>query len=172
VDAEDKNIFSRMVFPRHKGGQGIDFLLVGESQREHVVVMFSIQDKSGRMYTQREPIEPREIGQLYQLFFRENYPKDISDHDHQQIITDANNKIIGGLTYRYLDDHNILLDGMVVISSLQGKGLASSMMRNFFSSMAAQKIKVVKAHFLFGNYYLKNFFEVDKKWGALIKTLN
>ncbi len=172
VDAEDMKIFSRMVFPRHQGGQGIDFLRVGESQKEHVVVMFSIQDKTGRMYTQREPIEPREIGQLYQLFFRENYPKDISDHDHQQIITEASNRIVGGLTYRFLDDHNVLLDGMVVTSSLQGKGLASAMMRNFFTSMAAQKIKVVKAHFLFGNYYLKNFFEVDKKWGALIKTLN
>ncbi len=171
-DPDDKNIFSRMVFPRHQGEQGIDFLRVGESLQEHVVVRFSIQDKTGRKYIQREPIEPREIGQLYQLFFRENYPREISDHDHQHIVTDENNKIIGGLTFRFLEDQNILLDGVVVTSSFQGKGIASSMINNFFSSMAARKIKVVKAHFLFGNYYLKHFFEVDKKWGALIKMLN
>jgi hypothetical protein len=46
------------------------------------------------------------------------------------------------------------------------------MIGNFFTSMAARGVKVVKAHFLLGNYYLKHYFEVDKKWGALVKKLN
>lgn len=172
TDHEDKSIFSRMVFPHHEGAQNIGFLRVGDNQQEHIVVSFNIQDKKGRKFTQREPIEARETGLLYQLFFRENYPKEISSLDHQQVITDENNKIIGGLTYRFLEDHNALLDGIVIAAAFQGNGIASAMILNFFSSMAALKIKVVKAHFLLGNYYLKHFFEVDKKWGALIKTLN
>ena len=170
-DHEDKNVFSRMVFPRLQGEQGFDFMKVGESQQEHVVVRFSFQDQSGRRYILREPVAAREIGQLYQLFFRENYPKEITDHDHQYVLTDENEKIVGGITFRYIEDHNILLDGIVVTSSLQGKGVASGMIENFFASMSARGIEVVKAHFLFGNYYMKHFFEVDKKWGALIKKL-
>ncbi|MEI7723617.1 MAG: GNAT family N-acetyltransferase [Bacteroidota bacterium] len=170
-DPEDKNVFSRMVFPRLQGEQGFDFMKVGESQQEHLVVRFSFQDKSGRRYILREPVAAREIGQLYQLFFRENYPKEITDHDHQYVLTDENEKIVGGITFRYIEDHNILLDGLVVNSTLQGKGIASGMIENFFASMAARGIEVIKAHFLFGNYYLKHFFEVDKKWGALIKKL-
>ena len=46
------------------------------------------------------------------------------------------------------------------------------MIGNFFTNMAARGVKVIKAHFLFGNYYMKHYFEVDKKWGALIKILN
>ena len=160
-----------MVFPRLQGEQGFDFLKVGESRQEHVVVRFSFEDQSGRKYILREPVAAREIGQLYQLFFRENYPKEITDNDHQFILTDQNEKIVGGITFRYIEDHNILLDGLVVTSSLQGKGLASRMIENFFASMAARGIEVIKAHFLFGNYYLKHFFEVDQKWGALIKKL-
>jgi long-chain acyl-CoA synthetase len=170
-DQEDKNIFSRMVFPRLQGEQGFDFIKVGESQQEHIVVRFTFQDRSGRRYTLREPLAARETGQLYQLFFRENYPKEITDNDHQYILTDDNEKIVGGITFRYIEDHNILLDGIVVTSSLQGKGIASGMIENFFASMAARGIEVIKAHFLFGNYYMKHFFEVDKKWGALIKKL-
>jgi hypothetical protein len=45
-------------------------------------------------------------------------------------------------------------------------------METFFTTMASRGVNVVKAHFLFGNYYMKHYFEVDKKWGALIKTLN
>lgn len=171
-DPEDKNIFSRMVFPRLQGEQKIDLIKVGESLKEHVIVQFNLQDKTGRSYIQREPVEPREIGQLYQLFFRENYPKEISETDHHYVVTDENERIIGGLTWRHLENNNVLLDGVVVTSSLQGKGIASAMIENFFTSMAARGVKVVKAHFLFGNYYLKHYFEVDKKWGALIKTLN
>jgi predicted GNAT family acetyltransferase len=169
---EDKEVFSRMVFPRLMSEQKIDFMKVGERLKEHVVVKFLLTDKTGTKYIQRDPIEPREIGQLYQLFFRENYPKEISDTDHHYIVTDNNDKIIGGMTWRNLDNNNVLLDGVVVTSSLQGKGIASGMIENFFTSMAARGIKIVKAHFLLGNYYLKHYFEVDKKWGALVKRLN
>ena len=169
---EDKNIFSRMVFPRLMSEQKIDFMKVGERLKEHLVVKFLLTDKSGTRYTQRDPVEPREIGQLYQLFFRENYPKEISTSDHHYVVTDENEKIIGGMTWRNLENNNVLLDGVVVTSSLQGRGIASGMIENFFTSMAARGVKVVKAHFLLGNYYLKHYFEVDKKWGALVKRLN
>ncbi len=168
---EERTAFPGMVFPRLERGQSIGFLKVGSSRGEHVVVQFTFRDRSGQAYTLREPVEPRETGQLYQLFFREKYPKEISDHDHQYILTDEQGKIVGGLTYRYIEDQNILLDGIVVISSLQGKGIASGMMEKFFASMAARGVEVVRAHFLFGNYYMKHFFEVDRKWGALIRKL-
>jgi len=170
-DPDEKNIFSRMVFPRLHGEEGIEFMKIGESKKGHLVVRFTLQDKSGKRYTLREPIEARETGQLYQLFFREKYPKEIADNDHQYVLTDENEKIVGGITFRHLEDQNILLDGIVVTSSLQGKGIASGMIEHFFASMAARGVKLVKAHFLFGNYYLKHFFDVDKHWGALIKTL-
>lgn len=172
LQPEDKNIFSRMVFPRLHSDHIIDFLKVGEHLKEHVVIRIDLVDKTGTRYSQREPVEPREIGQLYQLFFRENYPKEISEMDHHFIVADKNDKIIGGLTWRFLDPHHVLLDGIVVTSSLQGKGIASAMIENFFTNMAARGVKIIKAHFLFGNYYLKHYFEVDQKWGALIKVLN
>ncbi|MCX6243209.1 MAG: AMP-binding protein [Bacteroidetes bacterium] len=169
---DDRNVFSRMVFPRLQSEQKVDFIKVGERLKEHLVVKFDLVDKTGTHYIQRDPVEPREIGQLYQLFFRENYPKEISPADQHYVVTDENDRIIGGLTWRNLEGHNVLLDGIVVTSFLQGRGIASGMIENFFTSMAAQGVKVVKAHFLLGNYYLKHYFEVDKKWGALVKKLN
>jgi long-subunit acyl-CoA synthetase (AMP-forming)/GNAT superfamily N-acetyltransferase len=171
LQPEDKNVFSRMVFPRLHGEQNIELLRIGESRKDQIIVRFNLQDKLGMKYVQREPIEPREVGQLYQLFFRENYPKEISDTDNHFIVIDENEKLVGGLTWRYLDPKNALLDGIVVTSSLQGRGIASAMIENLFASLSARGIRVIKAHFLFGNYYLKHYFEVDKKWGALIKKL-
>ena len=39
------------------------------------------EDMNGMKYTMREPLDPGEIGQLYRLFFEENYPKRISEMD-------------------------------------------------------------------------------------------
>jgi GNAT superfamily N-acetyltransferase len=170
--AEDKEIFGRMVFPRLQSRQKIDFMRVGESIQTHLVVRFTVKDKNGRKYIQRPPIEPREVGQLYQLFFRENYPKEISGDDRQLVVADETERIVGGMTFRLLDEDSVLLDGIVVTSSLQGKGIGSAMMENFFTHMAGTGVKVIKAHFLFGNYYMKHYFTVDKNWGALVKKLN
>jgi hypothetical protein len=168
---EDKNVFSHMVFPRLQSDQHIDLLKVGNQAKEHVLIRFDIHDRDGKHYSQYEPVEPREIGQLYQMFFRENYPKEISKKDHQNVVTDEYGRVVGGLTWHYLDDEIVLFDGIVVTSALQGKGIASAMISNFFVSMAALGVKVIKAHFLFGNYYMKHFFEIDRKWGALVKVL-
>jgi len=168
---DDKNMFSHMVFPRLQTDQHIDLLKVGELSKEHVLVRFDIHDRDGKLYTQYEPVEPREIGQLYQLFFRENYPKEISKNDHQHVVADSSGKIVGGLTWHYLDEETVLFDGIVVTSALQGKGIAAAMIANFFVSMSAYGIRTIKAHFLFGNYYMKHFFEIDRKWGALVKVL-
>ncbi len=172
TDAFDKAVFSRMVFPLLQSEQNVDFLKVGENRKEHLVVRFTFHDRIGRKYILREPIEARETGQLYQLFFRENYPKEISDYDHQYVLTDEEEKIVGGITFRFLEDNNVMLDGIVVKSALQGNGIASAMIENFFTSVAARGVEIIKAHFLFGNYYLKNYFEIDQQWGALIKRLN
>jgi len=171
TDSADQEIFSRMVFPRLQPRQQIGFLKLREEGEDQVAVRFGFRDGSGKEYTLREPLEPREIGQLYQLFFREKYPKEPLENDRHLVLTDEDERVIGGITWRFMDEKNVLIDGIVVTSSLQAKGLGSSMMENFFASMAARGVEVVKAHFLFGNYYMKRYFTVDKQWGALVKTL-
>jgi len=170
-DIEDKKVFSKMVFPTILSKQKLDIMKIGEKRIEHVIINSEIVDKNGVKYNFREPIEPSEVGFLYQLFYKENYPKEISDMDKHLVMTDKNNLIIGGLSYKNLENNTVLLDGIVINSALQGKGLGAAMIDDFFTRMSSEGIKVVKAHFLFGNYYLKHNFKVDKNWGALVKFL-
>ncbi len=79
--------------------------------------------------------------------------------------------LIGGLCYKELEEDVVLIDGMAVTSALHGKGIGSAMMEDFFTRMKVKGKKIIKAHFLFGNYYLKHNFVIDKKWGALVKEL-
>ena len=168
---DDRLIFSRMVFSRMQSYQKIDLVKIGEDKKEQIVVTTELTDKQGTNYTIREPLDPSEIGQLYRLFFEENYPKTISEMDKHIVVLDRQKRVIGGLCYIPLENNIVLLDGAAVTTSLKGRGIGSAMIEDFSARMAELDVKVIKAHFLHGSFYLKLKFKVDKKWGALVKFL-
>ena len=170
-EPDDIEVFTKMVFPGFDAAGQVEFEKIHFKQSDELVIKTILTDKYGVDYVFREPINPQEIGQLYQLFYKENYPKEISEDDKHLVLIDKYNRVIGGLAYKELEDNIVLLDGMVVISSLQGRRLGTAMINDFFARMGAKGIKVIKAHFLFGNYYLKHNFKVDEKWGALVRYL-
>lgn len=170
--AEDKGIFSRMVFSRLQRQQKLDIVKLSESKKEQVVVNSYIKDKFKSEYIFREPLEPSEIGKLYRLFFEENYPKSISKMDKHMVVIDKQGRVVGGLCYIVLENNVVLLDGSAITTPLKGRGIGTSMIDTFCNIMASEGVKIVKAHFLLGNFYLKLDFKVDKKWGALVKFLN
>jgi long-chain acyl-CoA synthetase len=168
----DRRIFSKMVFPKMKHYQQMDFVKIVDQDKEQVVVQTLIKDKSGLTYTMREPRNAAEVGKLYQLFYEENYPKTVSQMDRYFVVTDKYERVIGGISYRVLENNIVRLDGTAVTSPLQGKGIGSAMINDFFTRMAAKDVSIIKAHYLLGNYFLKHNFKVDKQWGALVKHLD
>ena len=171
TDEQDRLIFSRMVFSRMQSYQKIDLMKIGDEKTEHIVVTTELTDKNDIKYSVREPIDPSEIGQLYRLFFEENYPKTISEMDKHLIVLDKQNRVIGGLCYIPLENDIVLLDGAAVTTPLKGRGIGSAMIEDFSARMAELGTRVIKAHFLHGSFYLKLNFKVDKKWGALVKFI-
>ena len=171
-DATDRRLFSKMVFPKMKHYQQMDFVKVMGKNKEQIIVQTIIKDKSGLTYTMREPRDATEVGKLYQLFYEENYPKTVSQQDKYFVVTDKYERVIGGISYRTLENSIVRLDGTAVTSPLQGKGIGSAMINDFFTRMAAKDVTIIKAHYLLGNYFLKHNFRVDKKWGALVKHLD
>ncbi len=168
---KDRNVLVNMIFPKAKSEKRLDFVKTEHKTRTDLMIHSTLVDKKGIEYTMREPLEAWEVGESYKLFFKENYPKEISAADRHLIVTDSDEKVVAALCYRKVENNIVLLDGTVVSSPLQGRGIGSAMIEDFFVRMSALNIKTVKAHFLLGNYYLKHNFKVDKKWGAMVREL-
>ncbi|MBN2638039.1 MAG: AMP-binding protein [Bacteroidales bacterium] len=169
----DRKVFSRMVFPKMKHYQAMDIVkIVDNKNNEQISIQTTLTDKSGLEYIMREPMDATEVGKMYQLFYEENYPKTPSRMDKHFVVVDKFERVIGGICYRELENNIILLDGTAVTNPLQGKGIGSAMVNDFFTRMATKGVATIKAHYLLGNYFLKHNFKVDKKWGALVKHLD
>ena len=167
----DREIFSHMVFPRFHSRKRLEVLKIGEQEGKQVIVYSYFTDRYGASYTVREPVKPAEIGQLYRLFLNENFPKTISEYDKHLIVTDANERIVGGLCYQFRSNEVVQLEGTVVAAALKERGIGTALIEDFCNRMESQSIHVIIAHFFLRHFYLKLGFKVDKRWGALVKFL-
>jgi predicted GNAT family acetyltransferase len=171
TNSNDRDIFSRMVFPYYQRKEKLEVLKIGENEREQVIVHSTITDKYGNTYTFRAPVEPAEIGQLYRIFFNENFPKQISEQDKHFVVIDAQEKVVGGICYQIQEKQIAQIEGTVVSSPVKERGIGKAIIEHFCNRMTSQDIHVIKAHFFFRPFYEKLGFHVDKQWGALVKFL-
>lgn len=167
----DKQLFTRMVFPKSEARQEIDFVMIGKKDRSEVLLRSYLKDKHGAEFVFRESIEPAEIGWLFRIFIQEKYPKTVSEHDRFFVLIDKTDRIIGGLCYKMTSSNSILLDGTVIAEAFKGRGIGRAMLESFFHNMESQGIEVIKTHFYLRDFYSKLGFTVDKSWGALVKFL-
>jgi GNAT superfamily N-acetyltransferase len=169
---EDRAVFSRLVFPRSKAPQHLELLARSDSTGRQVIVRTRITDRNGESYTVREPLEPAEIGQLYRQFFRAGYPKTISERDRFLLVVDADEQVVGGLCYRLDSQDTVHLDGSTISPSVSGRGIGTALLEDFCTRMANFGMRVVKTHFFLRRFYSRRGFEVDQRWGALVRFLD
>ncbi|MGE5479822.1 MAG: GNAT family N-acetyltransferase [Chloroflexota bacterium] len=165
----DKEVFSRMAFPSHPAAQEIT--LVPGRELQDIKVHSTIVDEDGCEYVFREPESPSEIGRLFKIFFSQNFPRALAENDKFYIVVDGSEKVVGGLCYRYLNDKISFIDGCVVVTSLQGRGIGSLAVEEFSRRMQELGFKYIKTHFYLQGFYLKLGFKIDERWGNLVKAL-
>ena len=171
-DPADRHVFSRLIFPHAGPTQELELMAVGESEERRVIVRTEITDSRSEIYTVRTPVEPAEIGELYRLYFKAGFPKTVTEQDRFLVVIDNYQQIIGGLCYQYDTDDVVHLDGSTVVPSLSGRGIGSALLEDFCSRMTNEGVRVVKTHFLLRDFYTKRGFEVDERWGALVRFLD
>ncbi|MFH2035685.1 MAG: GNAT family N-acetyltransferase [Candidatus Zixiibacteriota bacterium] len=171
-DAADRNLFSKIIFPKASEAKQLEVVAVGESERKQVMVKTVITDKYGEKYYIAEPKQPAEIGQLYRLFFKEGYPKTVTERDQFLLVFDSQDQIVGGLCYRYDGEDIVHLDGSIIAPASIGNGIGSALLEDFCTRMTEQGVRLVKTHFFLRKFYTKRGFQVDSRWGALVRFLD
>ena len=170
-DERDRLVFSRMVFPRIDPDRRLGVVTQGDEGDRRVIVQSFLTDRSGRSYTFSETLDPAEIGQAYRLYFKENYPKIVSQQDRHFVLKDAQERIVGGLCYRMLSNRVAWIDVIAVTSQLKSSGLGGAALDDFCGRMASQGAPLVMTHLYLPGFFLRHGFKLDKRWGALVKTL-
>ncbi len=165
----DRLIFSKMVYPHQLVPKQLSFDTTDNIFGN--MIKTKITDTSGNGYYLSETFKPSEIGILYRLFHKENYTMKYGESYRYFILNDKFDRIVGGLSFREIDDKSVFLDGTVLVQELKGVGLGTAMLEVFFDRMLVQNIEIVKTHFEIQAFLEKIGFKLDKNYGAMVKFL-
>jgi long-chain acyl-CoA synthetase len=170
-DPADRAVFSRMVFPTARPTQQLEVLATGAAEEQRLIVRSGIRDDSGTPYVIREPLSAAEVGHLYRLILEAGYRMHVAEHAMQLVIADAEERIVGGLSYRWEDGHAVAIDAIVVARSLTHHGLGGKLIDDFCVRVEAQGARVVKTNFFLKGLFTKHGFHVDERWGGLVRRV-
>ena len=168
----DRLVFSHMVFPASRRAGIVDILAVGGQGRGKVVVTSHVRDNQGERYTAREPIDPAEIGRLYRLYLESGMPLSLSDQARYLLAIDSDERIVAGISYKFLEPTIAYLDGLVVALPLRGNGLGGEFLEDFCLRLVSQGVRALNTHFIARPFLLAHGFRVDQEWGGLVRFLD
>ncbi|HQM09305.1 MAG TPA: GNAT family N-acetyltransferase, partial [Polyangiaceae bacterium] len=152
---EDRAVFNRAVFPKTQPTQPLEFLAVRHGEQQKVILQTKVFDVDSVPYCVREPLEPSEVGKLYRHYVTAGFHKTISTQDHYLVLLNETEQIVGGLSYRRMDDDVVHLDGIVVSGYLRGRGLNGAMLEDFCARMVNEGTKVIRTHFFVRHFYMQ-----------------
>lgn len=167
----DREVFSRMVFPRARREQKLEVRTVGASEQRRVIVRSQILDRRGIAYAVREPVSPAEIGHLYRLLREADFHRKISQHESHLVVTSESEQVVGGLTWLPQGKNAVYVGALVVAPALKGRGIGGALVEDFCVRMAASGMRLVKTDFLIRRFYQAHDFHVDARWGGLVRSL-
>ena len=169
---EDEVLFlSRMLFPHARRDPRLDVLSYGEPGHERVTIRTRIVDRLGQPYEVREPIDAEEVGQVYRVFYREQFARAASEADCFLVALDRDERVIGALIHRRAGADVLHVDGIVVRAALWGRGIATALLEDLCVRAAGQGVRVVKTDFILRRFFQRRGFRVDRRWGGLVRFL-
>lgn len=167
----ERQMFSRLLYPESTVVKASEVIRSGSDKSDRYILKSFIKDRHDSVFSFRHPLGPKEVGQLYRLFFVVKFPIEISDDDKLFVVLNDEERVIGGIIYKLTESNVVHIEGAVVMNSYSGRGLAKAMMNDFASRMASAGFKYIKGGYAGKEFYLRSGFSEDKRGGMLVRNL-
>ncbi|MCA9756946.1 MAG: GNAT family N-acetyltransferase [Candidatus Eisenbacteria bacterium] len=167
----EREAFRSLAFPRALSASRPEVIAFGDAAHRRVTMLTRFQDRIGASYEVRDPVEPGELGLLYRLFFRRRFPKKVGEFDRHLLCLDESGRLVAGVCYQITSESVAHMDGVVVVPSLDGRGIATALLDDFCSRLASRGVEVVQTGFFMRAFCEKRNFVLDPQWSGLVRFL-
>jgi len=162
---------TRLSFPHLKPTDSAALVTIKSAGGSASNLVVQLLDNDNVPYLIRNPISPKEISRLHQLFFE----TDLNVHfnpDHQFLVAlSERGFIIGGLFFNRVDEQTAHMEKIVVSSRYRRKGISEGLMNELFNRLKGEHLKYVSTGFFRPEYFYRFGFKIEKKYSGLVKDL-
>ncbi len=135
------------------------------------VLQRDVTAHSGESFTLRDAVGATEIGMLYDLFLREQFPVVIADRMQYLVVVDEWHRIEGGAGYAYEDDGSLSVELLIIAPSVRGLGLGAAIIDELLRRAADAGATHLRAPHYLRRFCLRMGFVDDPDNGDLRRAV-
>ncbi len=168
---KEKFFLTRLSYPHLRPEDTAEFVNIKGHGKKATNLVIQLFDVDGNAYSVRNPVSPKEIAKLHQLFLEANLPVNFRpEHDYLVAISERG-YIIGGLYFIRSDEESYHMEKIVVSNAFRRKGVSEGLMNEFFNRARGEGVKYVTTGFFRPEYFYKFGFNIAPKYSGLVKKL-
>ncbi len=171
LDEKETYFITRLGYPHLKPSDTAVLLSIKSEIAAQPNLVVQLQDDDGNIFTIRNPINPKEISKLHQLYLEANLNVNFRP-EHQFLVAISDRGfIIGGTFYYQADDETVHMEKIVVSNRYRRKGISEGVMNELFNRLKSENIKYVTTGFFRPEYFYRFGFKIERKYSGLVKEL-
>jgi long-chain acyl-CoA synthetase len=171
LDEKESYFITRLGYPHLKPSDTAELLSIKSENTAQPNLVIQLQDDDGNIFTIRNPINPKEISKLHQLYLEANLNVNFRPEHHFLVAVSDRGFIIGGTFYYQSDEDTVHMEKIVVSNRYRRKGVSEGVMNELFSRVKSDNIKFVTTGFFRPEYFYRFGFKIERKYSGLVKEL-
>lgn len=171
LDEKETYFITRLGYPHLKPSDTAALLSIKSEIAAQPNLVVQLQDDDGNIYTIRNPINPKEISKLHQLYLEANLNVNFRPEHQYLVAVSERGFIIGGSFYYHSDEVTVHMEKIVVSNRYRRKGISEGIMNELFSRLKSENIKFVTTGFFRPEYFYRFGFKIERKYSGLVKEL-
>ena len=87
------------------------------------------------------------------------------------LIFNSRNRLAGGLYWKNLKLNRVHIEWVAIKTNFRGLSLSQRLLEDYYERMRQRGINTITVGFYLENFFYKQGFEINKRYGGLVKTL-
>ncbi|MFC2088502.1 AMP-binding protein [Calditrichota bacterium] len=172
IDEKEMFFLTRLSFPHIRPEDSAEMITLDSGGESKANLVVHCEDLDGNHFIIREPVNPKEIAKLHQLFVSNRLQVQFRPEHQYLIAVNERGYLIGGIYYFKTEDRISHLEKIVVDSYYRKKGVSDLMMKEFFKRNKNMNVDVITTGFFRPEYFYRFGFKIERKYAGLVKDLS
>ena len=162
---------TRLSYPHLKPTDSATLIKIKSESFATANLVIQVEDSDGKIIMLRNPVSPKEISRLHQLFIETNLLVHFRPEHQFLVALSDRGYIIGGLFYFRTDEQTAHMEKIVVSNRYRRKGISEALMNELFNRLRDDHISYVTTGFFRPEYFYRFGFKIERKYSGLVKNL-
>lgn len=171
LDEKETYFITRLGYPHLKPSDTAALLKIKSEIEVQPNLVVQLQDDDGNLFTIRNPINPKEISRLHQLYLEANLAVNFRPEHQYLVAVSDRGFIIGGTFYYRSDEQTVHMEKIVVSNRYRRKGISEGLMNELFNRVRSENIKFITTGFFRPEYFYRFGFKIERKYSGLVKEI-